>query len=390
MALSITQQPDIVSLVQSPMPITLEESTPVYTSSSFQYVLDLYYWTGSVSASGSTPQYTLVKYPNASNVGIFDVSRILNSTLTDLLQANPSNVKYAKGVGYWEYLSGSVYVTGSQKVATDVMKYIDGYQIFQEPIGEFIENTTPYWPLMTSGPATQSVFTTNVSNAGVFTGFYNYGTEHAAKIVYSSSIQTGEWPLYTGSLTSEQINSYPNAPNDAGFPLSGSFTSYTIQAYSNLGNPLGEKLKYNIVCNQKYPNIRVKWKNRYGQFDSFNFNMINTKRFDVQRSLYQPQIGSWNAPDLGYASYDSNNLNYMVDTKESIIVNTDWVDEAYNEIFKQLLVSDEIYWIWDETEYEVKPLTIKTSSFTFKTGVVNKVIQYSFEFDFGQTYKLVI
>ena len=57
---------------------------------------------------------------------------------------------------------------------------------------------------------------------------------------------------------------------------------------------------------------------------------------------------------------------------------------------KQLLVSDEIYWIYDETEYEVKPITIKTSSLTFKTGVVNKVIQYTFEFDFGQTYKLVI
>lgn len=390
MALSITQEPDLVSLAQSPMPITLEENTSVITSSSFQYVLDLYYWSGSPTGSGSVPQYTLVKYPNESQVGIFDISRILNSTLTDLLQANPSNVKYAKGVGYWEYLSGSTYVTGSQKVQTQLLRYLDGYQLFQEPIGEFIENMTPYWPLMTSGPATQSVFTNNVSNGGVFTGFYNFGNEHAAKIVYSSSIQNGEYPLYTGSLTSEQINPYPNAPSDSGFPLSGSFDSYTIQAFSNLGNPMGQPMKYEITCNQKYPNIRVKWKNRFGQFDSFNFNMINTKRFDVNRSLYQPQIGSWGGSSLGYANYDSNNLNYMVDTKESIQVNTDWVQEEYNEIFKQLLVSDEIYWIYDEINYEVKPLTIKTSNLVFKTGVVDKVIQYSFEFDYGQTYKLVI
>ena len=390
MALYITQEPDIVSLAQSPMPITLEEDTAVITSSSFQYVLDLYYWSGSPSGSGSQANYTLVKYPNESGVGIFDISRILNSTLTDLLQTNPSNVKYAKGVGYWEYLSGSSYVTGSQKVQTQLVRYLDGYQLFPEPIGEFIENMTPYWPLMTSGPATQSVFTNNISNAGVFTGLYNFSNEQATKIVYSSSIQTGEYPLYTGSLTSEQINPYPNAPSDSGFPLSGSFDSYTIQAFSNLGNPLGEKLHYNVICNQKYPNIRVKWKNRFGQFDSFNFNMINTKNFSVNRSLYQPQIGSWGGTDLGYANYESNNLNYMVDTKESIQVNTDWVAEEYNEIFKQLLVSDEIYWIYDEIQYEVKPLTIKTSNLTFKTGVVDKVIQYAFEFDYGQTYKLVI
>jgi hypothetical protein len=389
MALYITQEPDIVSLAQSPMPITLEEDTAVITSSSFQYVLDLYYWSGGPADSGSS-KYTLVKYPNESGVGIFDVSRILNSTLTDLLQTNPSNVKYAKAVGYWEYLSGSNYVTGSQKVETQLLRYLDGYQLFPEPISEFIEYMTPYWPLMTSGPATQSVFTDNISNAGVFTGLYNFGNEQATKIVYSSSIQTAEYPLYTGSLTSEQINPYPNAPSDSGFPLSGSFDSYTIQAFSNLGNPLGAKLHYNVICNQKYPNIRVKWKNRFGQFDSFNFNMINTKRFDVNRSLYQPQIGSWGGTSLGYANYESNNLNYMVDTKESIQVNTDWVVEEYNEIFKQLLVSDEIYWIYDIVEYEVKPLTIKTSNLTFKTGVVDKVIQYAFEFDYGQTYKLVI
>jgi hypothetical protein len=110
----------------------------------------------------------------------------------------------------------------------------------------------------------------------------------------------------------------------------------------------------------------------------------------VNRSLYQPQIGTWEGSSLSYNRYDSNNLNYMVDTKENIQVNTNWVDEAYNEIFKQLLVSDEIYWVYDEANNYVRPITIATSNLTFKTGVVDKVIQYSFEFAYGQTYKLVI
>jgi hypothetical protein len=162
-----------------------------------------------------------------------------------------------------------------------------------------------------------------------------------------------------------------------------------VQAYNGF-TPLGTPIRYNLTCNQKYPNIRIKWKNRYGQFDWFNFNMINTKNFMVNRSLYQPQIGTWEGSSLSYNRYDSNNLNYMVDTKENIQVNTDWVDEAYNEIFKQLLVSDEIYWVYDEENNFVRPITIATSNLTFKTGVVEKVIQYSFEFAYGQTYKLVI
>lgn len=386
MALTITQTPPVLNLAQSPIPITLSENTNVITSSSFQYVLDLYYWDGAPNASGSA-KYTLVKYPNESGVGIFDVSRILNSTLTDLLEANPSNVKFFKVDGYWEYLSGSVYVTGSH-VLSDVYKYIDGYSIFQEPISQSIWEKTPHWPLMTDGPATQSSFDFNGGKQGVYVGNYGYGSS-PDKIVYTSIYGTYEFLLTSSLSSSGQIDDYPIGQSELGFPFTGALDTFKVQAYNGF-TPLGTPITFNITCNQKYPNIRIKWKNRYGQFDWFNFNMINTKQFNVSRSVYQPQIGTWGGSNLSYNRYDSNNLNYLVDTKENIQVNTDWVDEEYNEIFKQLLVSDEIYWVWDEENNYVRPLTIATSNLTFKTGVVDKVIQYSFEFAYGQTYKLVI
>jgi len=387
MALSITQIPPVLNLAQSPIPITLAEISNVITSSSFQYVLDLYYWSGGINASGSAPQYTLVKYPNNSGVGIFDVSRILNSTLTDLLEANPSNVKYFTADGYWEFLSGSTYVTGSH-VRTATFKYIDGYSIFQEPISQSIEQKTPHWPLMTDGPATQSSFDFNGGVAGVYVGNYGSGSQ-PTRIAYTSNLGTASYFLSSSASSSGQIDDYPIGQSQSGFPFTGSLEYFTTQAFSG-SSAIGTPIKYVLTCNQKYPNIRIKWKNRYGQFDWFNFNMINTQNFNVNRSLYQPQIGSWEGSSLSYNRYDSNNLNYMVDTKENIQVNTDWVDEDYNEIFKQLLVSDEIYWVYDEANNYVRPLTIATSNLTFKTGVVNKVIQYSFEFAYGQTYKLVI
>lgn len=386
MALTITQTPPVLNLAQSPIPITLSESSNVITSSSFQYVLDLYYWDGAPNASGSA-KYTLVKYPNESQVGIFDVSRILNSTLTDLLESNPSNVKFFKCDGYFEYLAGSVYVTGSH-VQTNTFKYIDGYSIFQEPISQSIWQKTPHWPLMTDGPATQSSFDFNGGTQGVYVGNYGYGSS-PDRIIYTSIYGNYEYLLTSSLSTSGQIDAYPIGQSEVGFPFTGSLDKFTVQAYNGF-TPLGTPITFNITCNQKYPNIRIKWKNRYGQFDWFNFNMVNTKTFNVNRSVYQPQIGSWGGSSLSYNRYDSNNLNYMVDTKENIQVNTDWVDEEYNEIFKQLLVSDEIYWVWDEENNYVRPLTIATSNLTFKTGVVNKVIQYSFEFAYGQTYKLVI
>jgi hypothetical protein len=116
--------------------------------------------------------------------------------------------------------------------------------------------------------------------------------------------------------------------------------------------------------------------------------MVNKQSFSTTVRGYQPQLGTWTGATLGYNQYDSSNLNYIVDSKQSISVNTDWVDEDYNEIFKQLLVSEEIYWVKSQTD--LAPLTIATDSVTFKTGVVDKVIQYGFDFDFGQGYKLIL
>jgi hypothetical protein len=54
------------------------------------------------------------------------------------------------------------------------------------------------------------------------------------------------------------------------------------------------------------------------------------------------------------------------------------------------MVSDEIYWIYNESSGDLRPITIKTNSITFKTHVVDKLIQYSFDFEFGQNYKLIL
>jgi hypothetical protein len=387
MSISITQNPAIVSLAQSPIVFSVFENTAIVANTGFQYVAELYYWTGSTTNSGSLPDYVLSKFPNTSYTGIFDFSRILNSTLQDLAEANTSNVKYYAVDFYTQYLSSSIYVTGSH-LKSDSYKILDGYGIFQEPIGQAITAKTPFWPLMTDGPATQSAFTTNEGVTGVYVGIANSGSQ-PTRLKYTSESQTAFITLSGSVTSSQQIQTYPIGATQSGFPLSGSFLTYKIQAQSGSVD-IGSPITFNIVCEQKYPNVRIKWKNRFGQFDWFNFNMVSKQSFNTERRTYQPQLGSWQGTSLQYQNYDSSVLNYISDSKQAISVQTDWVSEDYNDIFKQLLVSDEIYWIYDEADGDLRPITINTQSITFKTGVVDKVIQYAFDFNYGQSYKLII
>ena len=388
MSLSITQTPALVSLAQSPIIFTVAESTPVYTSSSFQYVGELYYWTGSLTNSSSLADYTITKFPNTANVGIFDLNRIINSTLTPLAIANTSNVVYYAVDFYYQYLSGSIYVTGSH-TRSSTYKALDGYGIFQEPIGQNITSSTIYWPLMTDGPATQSAFIDNTGNAGVYVGTAG-GTNQPTKIVYISNLATADYTVSTTTATSGQIAQYPIGPSQSGFPLSTTgLTYYTTQAYSG-STALSSPILYNIDCIQKYPNVRIKWKNRYGQFDYFNFYMVSKQSFETEKRTYQPQLGTWEGSTLSYQKYDTGNQAYIVDSKQGLSVNSFWISQDYNDILKQLLVSDEIYWVYDEANNLVRPMTIITQNIVFKTGVVDGLIQYQLDFQYGQPYKLIL
>ena len=386
MALSITQTPATCSLAQSPIIFTLAESTPVYTSSSFQYVGELYYWTGSLTSSSSIADYTIVKFPNTADVGIFDLNRIINSTLTPLAIANTSSVSYFAVDFYFQYQSGSIYVTGSH-LRSSTYKALDGYGLFPEAIGQQIFTSSVFWPLMTDGPATQSCFDTNVGISGIYTG--DVGATVPTKIVYTSNLGTANYNVSSSLSSSGQIYSYPIGPAQSGFPLSTSGIQYfSVQAF-NGATALGNSILYNLICQQKYPNVRIKWKNRFGQFDYLNFDMVNRQSMSTTKRSYQPQIGSFTQRTLSYNEYDTQTLNYVVDANQIISCNTNWLSEDYNDILKQLLVSDEIYWMQYNTA-AVKPLTIVTSNIQFKTGVVDKLIQYQFDFQFGQGYKLII
>jgi hypothetical protein len=334
MSLSLLQTPALASLAQSPIIFSVSESTPVYTSSSFQYIGELYYWTGSTTNSGSTSDYTITKYPNTADVGIFDLNRIINSTLTDYAEANKSNVVYFAVDFYFQYQSGSTYLTGSH-IKSDTYKALDGYGVFQEQIGQNLTSASVHWPLMTSGPATQSVLDTNKGTAGVYVG--TAGGVEPTKIVYTSNLATADYTITGSTSTSGQIAQYPIGPLQSGFPLSGSYSYFTVQAF-NGATALGTPIKYDVVCNQKYPNVRIKWKNRFGQFDFMNFNMVNRQSFNTERKSYQPTLGTWESSTLSYQNSDTANTAYIVDSKQSIQVNSYWLSEDYNDILKQLLL----------------------------------------------------
>lgn len=395
MAVSIIQYPSNLTLAQSPTVYVVSESnSQALTSSSYQYVCELYYWTGSLTNSGSAANYTLLKYPNPSGVGQFDVSRVIGSLFTDLRQENSSSLYYRAVDVYEQYKTNPTgsFVTGSH-VKSVTQGSIDGYQVFQDNLQVYPESLYSidegYAPILTSGPASQSFNEGDTGRLGVY--MIDIGGLTPDTVLYQNN-STGGQVLYnltafTGD-SSSSIDTIPIAPGESDFPLTGSITDFTIAVF-DYPTQLSNSITFTQDCQKKYPPVRIAWKNRYGQFDYFNFNLVSRESFSTQRSRYQPQIGTWGGRLLNYNDYDSSIQNYITDSTLKLSVNTDYVSEDYNDIFKQLMVSDEIYWLYDQSNNKVRPLAMDTSTFNIKTNVVDKLIQYSFDFTQGQGFKLI-
>lgn len=412
MSLTILQKPNNNQPAQSPIIFSVVTSgSQAYTSSEFQYTADLYIWAGLPQDSGSY-LYSARKYPNASGSGIFDFGRLINSTLTNLSAEDSSNIKYYKVDFGFRYLSGSTYVTQSSltEVSTSIsgtlLTTYDGYAIFPDDINSTLTQIDSCYPFMTDMcTVTQSIQLTDTSLLGAV----NYraipiwrgqGNPKISSLQVTASYTNGSTLTASENITNvNTLSSSLMVYNSKGFPAdnwtslpssSGGFDlkSYKVNAVSGSGAIMAT-LNYEIEQECYYTPVKIAYKNKYGQFDWFNFYKRHDVTFNTDQRLYQPQLGTWSAQTLTYSKFQTRAQRYIVDATEVLSVNTDFIEEEYNELFKQLLVSDEIYWVIDD-EGTVRPLTVQTNSLAFRTHVNVKLIQYTVVFDIGQPYKLIM
>ena len=403
MAYTFTQTPPSLSLAESPMIFTALDTTNV-NKDQYQYVMKLKYWTGSYAQEPAAFNYVLQKYPNASGRGIFDVSKIIGSLFVGAEQDYHQMYNY-KVYGNFIYYTASIggYVTGSD-VTSSINQAIDGYQLFNSSsyVGEPANSESALWPIMSSAPATQSSYICNfcggTGNYGLMSVLNFYNSSNTASYtavdfngVSRSYQETWVSTNITGSTTASvtQVASGINVLNllSPGF-ITANTSYYTVQIKNNGVSIPSASIRFDVIDECKYTPVVIKFKNQFGQFDYITFPKAHYEDFSVNENVYQPQLGTWESTALNIANYSTLRKRYYVDTEENLEVNTDFVPESYNEWIKQLLVSDEVYWVPNNNT--IIPLIIKTKNIRFKTFVNDKLIQYTIGFTLGRSYKLIL
>jgi len=128
----------------------------------------------------------------------------------------------------------------------------------------------------------------------------------------------------------------------------------------------------------KHTPYKITFINKFGAKQNIWFFKKSNLDLTTTKEEYKSNI-------LNNGTYDISNHQKRILKKqgnEKLVLNTGFVDEQMNEVFRQLMLSEQV---WLDIDNKVLPINIINSSFAYKTslndGLINYTINCEFAFD---------
>jgi len=129
--------------------------------------------------------------------------------------------------------------------------------------------------------------------------------------------------------------------------------------------------KFILECENKYEPLQCAFINRMGGWEFLTFFKARTQSWEVKNKEYQLLPN-----DVDYNPLRGESKAFNYEAKQTIKINTGWVEEYYNELIKDLMTSETIL-------LDNKPVKLKTMTTDLKTSLQDKMINYQIDFEYN-------
>ena len=146
----------------------------------------------------------------------------------------------------------------------------------------------------------------------------------------------------------------------------------------------------------KYPVNKITFVNRWGAMQDLFFfkksvDSLESKSESFNRSIFEARAVQLDPPEepggdcqesLTFNTYSTTEhakKTFNANATESVLLNSGFVNELMNPYFEELMVSENI-WLTD-SDNVIYPVNLKESSFTKKTGLNDRLINYTMNFE---------
>ena len=355
-----------------------------YTSSlQASVTLTIKIWTGIETSPPTESDYVISK--KAVNVGdtvVFEVSELIRDYIETYFDGD-----YASTPVWANFLLQSFNASGvfiSSFGFTDLC--LDGYDYFEQASTSqdatmitnrklfVLEDNTFRIPINTSSSPTVTFLKDNeIVGATSFTSSNQSSEQIKYVSIYGDDTN---WDTFKERVLEDGGTDY-----ESNQCLEAYFNDYSIGAVDKIivsDNINTEVINVEILQECKYEPKKVTFINKFGVLQDIYFFKKAVERMNVKKESYKSNI-------LSGSTYDRNNHVYRdfnLEGKESVSLSSGFLSEEYNEVFKQMMLSEKV-WVTNITEdgEQVLPINVKTSDITYKTSLNDKLVEYTIEFD---------
>ena len=295
-------------------------------------------------------RYTILKTGTAGDVITFEISELIRDYITQTFtggQSQPITVATTGSVILqYASLNGTGTPSGSA-VAIDHTA-VDGY-------GTFMEGANPTLPANTAW-----LFSKDEIKGGYYM-YYPYGVGG-----WVSQITQG------GTFTQVGFNQ-----NTVFLGLVDGQTSTYLYIIR-------------VDCTRYGDGNKITFLNKFGALQDLYFFLKSVKSTTSTKETYNANTISTSTGSATYSVNAPTKIVFNKTANQKIRLSSGYYPEGANPFFEELLLSKSI-WLTQPDPYnpgteQVVPVIISTSSFTYKTSLNEKLIEYTMEFDMAFDY----
>ena len=369
--------------------MAINTRSPKYVSTSIANTsyttLDIYIWEGSNTAT-TAPKYSLKKYSISGSTWVsYEVSELIRDYIDTIFDGNYN------GQSVWYKSTIKVYNSSNVLISTinsSIESALDSYSYFQENESFNIANKSLLMSNREMFVLADNVFRIPIHTLNNPTIIFIKD----GKIVSSQTL----------SSTTESSTQIKYISIDG---ITGNYDSFKSRVLKNNGIFEDSKCLQDFLCEfeigevdtirvsdsngietikvitldeGKYEPKKVTFISKFGVLQDMFFFKKSVEKMTVKKESYKANIIS----NGTYSISDHVKRDFNVVGNESISLSSGFLTEDYNEVFKQLMLSEKV-WITNvtDTDVQVLPINVKTSNITYKTSLNDKLVEYTIDFD---------
>jgi hypothetical protein len=367
--------------------------------------LDLRIYSGLETPSG-TDNYNLEKDYSINNVINFEVSDLIRSEFyhdfsiwndIGFVQSPQGEALWVYGYGDWYYNNaGGGIVSGQwnqpEEEAPDQFLVTDGWaqmtNIAPTAVSQALLATPRDRQVQPSAYEVLAIYNSEANDLGSIRITWESGDTGLLTNAGGSTTppdpttnNSQNLVIYAGVGTANLENN-PDLPAEikpSGQTDNGIGSYYDVILLDNDDSPSEiARVRYYVICEARYTPYQIAFINRFGVADFITFFKRSDERGTFTQDSYQKSIynDGFTTPSLEVGKYQSYNVN----SRNSLTLNTGFVDEDYDETIKDILMSEYVAVLDGSTWVSVVP---DRGSIEYQKHINQKLINYTLTFTYG-------